>query len=158
MNKPITITNLDELRALIHQALDPSLLSKEYRHTWSADNPTAGLCSVAAEAAWFVLGSSKQGWISHVTSDPKNGGTHWWLEHTSGLRFDPTEEQYRSIGDVPPYERGAQGRPTGFMGIRQDPGNEWGFERKPSKRAQDLLNRMRDLQHRPIASIASKKT
>ena len=145
MSKPISITNLNELRQRIHQALDPSLLSKEYRHTWSATNPTAGLCSVAAEAAWFILGGSQSGWVSHVASDPKNGGTHWWLEHSSGLRFDPTEEQYRTIGDVPPYERGALGRPTGFMGIRQDPGNAWGFDRKPSRRAQELLTRMMDV-------------
>ena len=30
------------------------------------------------------------------------------------------------------------------MGIRQDPGNAWWFDRKPSRRAQVLLDRMLD--------------
>lgn len=70
-------------------------------------------------------------------------GTHWWLENRqTGERFDPTEEQYRSQGRQPPYERGLPGQGAGFMGIRRDEENPWGFERRPSSRALRLLERV----------------
>lgn len=142
---PPTCLNLDELRKRLHAALDPSLLHPRYRAQWTKENPTFGMCSVASEAAWFMLGGSAKGWHAYVTQDPWSGGTHWWLEHRSGLRFDPTEEQYLTQGQQPPYHRGLPGKPCGFMGIRVDPNSPWGFDRKPSTRAQALIDTMRAL-------------
>jgi hypothetical protein len=138
--------NLIDLRNKIHGALTPELLSSAYRHCWSPDNITAGLCSVAAEAAWFVLGGTPAGWAAWVARDTEAQGTHWWLEHESGLRFDPTEEQYRVCGQVPPYERGMRGHKAGFMGVRQELESKWGFGRKPSLRAAKLLELMESIQ------------
>lgn len=118
--------------------LDPALLSKDYRAEWSPTNPTAGFCSIAAEAAYFLLGGVKQGWVAMVAADPE-GGTHWWLERSTSQgreRFDPTAAQYLSQGLTPPYERG---RPSGFMGQRQDPGHPYGFDRRPGRRAEAVL-------------------
>lgn len=134
--------DLDHLRRRLHESLGPDLLSSAYRHTWSEGNPTAGLCSVASEAAWFVLGGLNSPWVPMVARDG-DAGTHWWLENRqTGERFDPTEEQYRSQGHLPPYERGLVGQGSGFMGMRRDEGNPWGFDRKPSLRAQRLLERV----------------
>lgn len=134
--------DLSALRARLHAALGPDLLAPDYRADWSPDNPTAGLCSVACEAAWFVLGGLPSAWVPRVARDGE-AGTHWWLEHReTGARFDPTDEQYRTRGAVPPYERGLEGKGAGFMGLRRDPGSPWGFERRPSARAQALLDRM----------------
>lgn len=137
--KPFVCANLNELRSMIHQSLTPDLLLPQFRKEWSPTNPTAGFCSVASEAAWFVLGGSSQGWSAYTARD-QNNTVHWWLQHTSGLVFDPTSEQYTSQNIPLPYQTSAPIKACGFMGVRQDPGNEWGFERKPSHRAQKLLN------------------
>jgi hypothetical protein len=132
--------------------LDPALLTREYRSQWSAENPTAGFCSIAAEVAYFVLGGVKQGWVAMVAQDPE-GGTHWWLERNTPQgreRFDPTADQYLSQGQTPPYERG---RPGGFMGQRQDPGNPFGFDRRPGVRAHQVLASLMN-QSNPGASLA----
>lgn len=127
------------LSVLILPHLGPNLLSGSYKAGWSLDNPTKGLCSVATEAAWFVLGGPQSDWTPYVTQDPQ-GGTHWWLQNGQGDKIDLTQDQYTSVGQTPPYDRGHLGHGTGFMGIRQDPGNVWGFDRKPSKRAQQVLS------------------
>lgn len=137
--KPFVCPNLDQLKLVIQQALTPDLLLAEFQKNWSITNPTAGFCSVASEAAWFVLGGAQQGWSARTARD-HNNVVHWWLQHTSGLIFDPTEEQYTSLGLHPPYRANCTVKPCGFMGVRQDPENEWGFGRKPSHRAQKLLN------------------
>lgn len=141
MSSPLQCTNLSQLRTTIQACLSPDLLHKNFRPQWAPDNPTWGFCSVASEAAWFVLGGSQKGWSAYTARDEK-GIVHWWLQHTSGLIFDPTEEQYTSQGKKPPYRAGAAGRIGGFMGVRKDEGNEWGFDRKPSLRAQQLLDKM----------------
>lgn len=134
--------SLPLLQEHLDRALGPDLLAPAYRSKWSEANPSAGLCSVACEAAWFLLGGSGSDWVPHVARDGQEG-THWWLQNAqTGERFDPTQAQYRSVGEVPPYERGLEGRGGGFMGIRKDSGSEWGFDRKPSIRAKRLLDRM----------------
>lgn len=137
--KPFTFTNLQQLRSLIQKSLTPDLLLPEFQKDWSVSNPTAGFCSVASEAAWFALGGSQRGWSAYTARD-HNNTVHWWLQHTSGLIFDPTSEQYTCVGLRPPYHNNAPIKACGFMGVRKDPGNIWGFERKPSVRAQKLLD------------------
>jgi hypothetical protein len=139
---PVTPRQLRTLRADIVQHLDPQWLEPAYRDHWSLENPTAGFCSLAAEAAFFELGGGPAGWKGMVQREPDNQ-THWWIEHAHGLRFDPTDSQYREAKDVPPYERGLIGRACGFMGIRRDPDNRWGFGRRPGTRAAELLSHLR---------------
>lgn len=138
-HKPFACANLEQLRSAIQQSLTPDLLLPVFQKNWTPANPTAGFCSVASEAAWFVLGGAQQGWSARTARD-HNNVVHWWLQHTSGLIFDPTVEQYTSFGLRPPYQTNCAVKACGFMGVRQDPNNEWGFERKPSLRAQKLLN------------------
>lgn len=145
-NQPFVCANLEQLRQCIQNCLTPDLLLPEFQKKWSSANPTQGFCSVASEAAWFVLGGSKQGWSAYTARDDNNI-VHWWLQHTSGLIFDPTAEQYTSIGKLPPYQRNATIKACGFMGVRKDSDNVWGFERKPSLRAQKLLNAIQIYDH-----------
>lgn len=55
--------------------LAPELLAPAWRSGWSATNPTYGFCSVASEAAWFLLGGGASGWLPCVARDD-SGGTH----------------------------------------------------------------------------------
>ena len=142
MTKPLpSAQELEALRLRIVAQLDPSMLKPPYDKEWTPENPTYGFCSIASEAAWFILGGKEAGWVANNVRE-EDGSTHWWLEHQSGLRFDPTAEQYYKANDVPPYERGIKGRPGGFMGLRRDEQSPWGNERRPGLRAQELLLRM----------------
>lgn len=132
---------LDQLTQRIKRCLDPSLLRAPYDAQWTPENPTAGFCSVASEAAWFILGGKEAGWVAHAARDT-DGSTHWWLMHESGCRYDPTAEQYYLAGKTPPYDRGIKSIPCGFMGVRRDENSPWGTGRKPGLRAQALLERM----------------
>lgn len=131
---------LDTLEQALRTAMCPDMLVSPYKEQWSPDNPTLGFCSMASEAAWFVLGGSKAGWSARVQRED-DGTTHWWLEHADGTRFDPTADQYRLAGKVPPYERGLMGHNSGFMGMRKDPDNVFGLGLRPGRRAQAMLER-----------------
>lgn len=132
---------LDALRARLQSGFTPELLHKDYREQWSPENPAFGFCSVASEAAWFMLGGRNAGWVAWSARDTDQS-THWWLRHESGVIFDPTSEQYTSIGRKPPYARGISGQAGGFMGIREDLNTAWPGQRRPSARARALMERL----------------
>lgn len=111
---------------LVQKSLSPELLSAEWR---AQSCPLEGHCYVASEALWHLLG--RKDWKPMVATyfEGERRCTHWWLEHrVSGVRADPTREQY--LPDIPPYEIG---RGSGFL------------TRKPSKRAKVVIERVRRL-------------
>ena len=118
--------------------LTPDLLLPEFQKSWSPKNPTAGFCSVASEAVFFLLGGGPAGWKAQTARDSK-GVVHWWLAHDDGRIVDPTSAQYTTQGRQPPY---SEARGGGFQGMRTDPDSPWGFGRKPSARAARLLERI----------------
>ena len=146
MSSMPSAADLAALTDRIKRSLDRTLLRAPYDAQWTPENPTAGFCSVASEAAWFILGGKEAGWVAHAARDV-DGSTHWWLMHESGGRYDPTSEQYYRAGNTPPYERGLKSIPCGFMGVRRDEHSPWGTGRKPSLRAQALLERMEAIPH-----------
>lgn len=137
--QPISDKEAELTIALVKQFLTPDLLKGKYVNRPLNAHNTWGLCSVASEAIYFILGGPKRGLVSYVARDT-DGSTHWWLKDSTGKIIDPTIEQYTSIGLLPPYQRGISGKPCGFMGIRIDINNKFGFDRKPSNRASILLN------------------
>jgi hypothetical protein len=136
---------LSEIIHAVRAHLTPDLLLPEFRKTWSKANPTAGFCSVASEAAFFLLGGGPAGWKAQTARD-SDGIVHWWLAHDSGLLLDLTADQYTARGMPVPYASG-KGRGGGFQGMRTDPDSPWGFGRRPSARAAVLLERIA----RPLA-------
>lgn len=105
--------------------LSPDLLKPEYRAV-NAGNPMYGHCYVAAEACFHALGGHSEWAIRRGKDDA--GIIHWWLENRlTGVRFDPTAEQYTSVGRVPPY---AVGRKASFL------------TKAPSARARELMKRI----------------
>lgn len=112
----------------IRGALTPDLLKPEYRFMADAGNPTAGHCYHAAEALWHLLGGAESEWTPHVYRE-EDGVTHWWLRHRkTGEIADPTAEQYRLVGDEPPY---ARGKGCGFL------------TKQPSRRAGEIIRRVK---------------
>jgi len=136
---PPSTATLAALRQQIQARLDPAWLQPAWRARWTPANPTLGFCAIAAEAAYFKLGGSPAGWLAYAVRDGVDS-SHWWLQHRSGLRFDPTADQFYQVGQVPPYERGLPGKPCGFQGMRVDETSPYGFGRRPSRHAQALLD------------------
>lgn len=131
----------------IKQVLTPDLLNQKYKNDIDLNNPTLGHCAIAAEALYFLLGGPLNGLIAWVARDVDDS-THWWLQHKiTKQRYDPTAEQFYLLSDVPPYMRGILGRPAGFMGLRKDSSNVYGFYRKPSIRASKVLDRVKKLNY-----------
>lgn len=90
---------------LIHDSLTPDLLDKKLLSGWSPANPLYGHCYVATESLWWLL----RYYYSDAPTEPRHGKdghgvTHWWLVTRDGEILDPTEEQYTSVGEVPPYD------------------------------------------------------
>lgn len=105
----MTAVSLPLLQAHLERALGPDLLSSAYRSHWSEANPTAGLCSVACEAAWFVLGGPSSEWVPHVVRDGDQG---WSLPLSRRSRFRSS--------------KGAESQPKRPVGRTvYRPGNAW---------------------------------
>lgn len=111
-----------ELRAAIQASLTPDLLKKGFRA--SSKIPTAGHCYVASEAYYHLAGGAAVGlkpmFIKHC------GVSHWFIRDlTQDEDIDLTAEQFT----VPvPYSKAVG---CGFL------------TRQPSKRAQELIGRVR---------------
>jgi hypothetical protein len=84
-----------------------------------------GNCYVTCEALYHLLGGKKAGWKPMVISF-KQGDNHWFLQHSSGLKLDPTKIQFGEGTDLP-YE---QARGKGFL------------TKQPSKRAAALIEKL----------------
>lgn len=117
---------MQQLIEQIKSALTPDLLKPQYLNLQNLGGPTAGHCYHAAEALYYILSSSEDGWVPHVYRE-EDGITHWWLKHVDGRIADPTVDQYGN--DPLPYERGL-GKGCGFL------------TKKPSRRAQIILDRI----------------
>jgi uncharacterized protein YegP (UPF0339 family) len=138
---PVSKIEANNAIELIQQNLSEDLLQGQYTNKPENAHISWGLCSVATEALYFMLGGPKRGLTSYVAKD-KDGTTHWWLQDKNGMILDPTKEQYTTLNEVPPYERNNPGKPCGFMGMRVELNNQYGFDRKPSKRASILLDKI----------------
>jgi hypothetical protein len=113
----------DQLSRLLSLALTDDLLAKEYLRARPKNaNPTYGHCYVASEAAYYLLGKkAKPLFLKH------EGKSHWMLKDANGNIIDFTASQFNS---APDYN---EAKPKGLM------------TKKPSKRAQKLIDRLRAL-------------
>ncbi len=157
------VENLMEVMKTVYSA---DLLSAKYAADdpgYVERNPTAGHCSVGAEALWHMIGGKASPYRDNWAYDraaarerqaqglPRAGEdeTHHWLAKLGdpSKRFDPTADQYlnqvqengRIISEPPPYQWGMA---AGFM------------TKMPSARAQCVIDRVANalLKH-PIDGI-----
>ncbi len=101
--------------------MDDDLRRPKYR---GHENPLTGHCYVASEALYYLLGGKAAGWTPMFVSH--EGEPHWFLRNADGHILDATASQFKT---PVPYEK-ARGK--GFLTL------------KPSKRAQEVMNRVRD--------------
>mgnify|MGYP006339512755 CR=1 FL=1 len=82
-----------------------------------------GNCYVTSEALFHNLGGKAAGWKPMLLR--VNGGTHWFLQHSSGLILDATAKQFG--GQKLDYSKA---RGNGFLTV------------SPSKRARRLMEQL----------------
>mgnify|MGYP001551555841 CR=1 FL=1 len=164
--------SVNALMRRLERVLTPELLSDDYQvdERYQKLNPTAGHCSAASEALWYMIGSWASPYRKHWAYDTKAARdrqaqgkkradvdrTHHWLQIPGGevgrgsAILDPTAEQYtrrrhvdgREVCKEPPYAFGVS---AGFM------------TNVPSKRAQVLIDRVaNDLLKRPLKNVSVK--
>ena len=114
---------INSLVRKVKSNLTPDLLKPIYREK-NKTNPMFGHCYVATEGLYHLLQSSE--YFPHCARD-EDGIVHWWLEDGTGNRIDATREQYDLVKKVPPYAKGKK---------------KWFLTKQPSKRTQELLNRI----------------
>jgi hypothetical protein len=146
--KAAPLAKADQLSRAIQEVLDEDradgarLMLKKYRDL--VDDSLGGYCTIATEAYFFLYDTDVR--------DPRDGGdlqpmrrgyeddtSHWWLLRKSdGALIDLTVRPGDTTdADAADYE---DGKPRGFM--------QHGYQR-PSKRAQELMNRVQALRSRP---------
>ena len=121
-----TRVGLRVLAAAIREQLTEDLRKPWYR---GHPNPIRGQCYFASEAAFYLLGEYRSGWVPQRVRLRFEGHSevHYYLRHqdTKAI-FDITADQY----DVePPYE---YGKGCGFV------------TKVPSKGAKKILDRVQD--------------
>ena len=112
----------------IKSVLTEDLLKDKYKG-YAHINPTHGHCYAATEALFYLLKETGISGYRPKRARDYNGVVHWWLENKVNI-LDPTEDQYRLVGDIPPYSTGIFG---GFL------------TSTPSKRAKEIIRRVRCL-------------
>jgi len=128
--RPLSDRETNDLVGKIQSVLTPDLLEPKYRKQSEGQHPTFGHCASATQAAYYMLGGKKSGYVPQVAKED-DGTTHWWLRHRqTGHVIDPTKEQYTSQGEKPPYDLG---RGCGFPNPNPD---------APSRRGQEIIDRI----------------
>lgn len=102
-----------------HVLNTPDICRPEFR----GRRPSSGLCYVASEAYYHLVGGKESGLVPKTVRH--EGSVHWWLEvRATGERFDLTADQFKK---PVPYEKG---RGRGFLTAR------------PSERARVVMTRV----------------
>ncbi len=102
--------NLKLVSKLIKDNLTPDLLPKKWVGR-NATNPSFGHCHTASSCLQKVFGTKE---LKLYRALDDEGIWHWWCMDKEGLLIDLTDEQYFSVGRVPPYENGEKASTLGF--------------------------------------------
>jgi hypothetical protein len=103
----------ESVMKVIQNQLSPDLLTKKYREE-NVTNPMYGHCYHSTQALFYLMNTDKLVPMSGI--DYRND-THWWLQDDETI-YDVTAEQYWSVGQNPPYDKGKR---TQWYGWKQRP-------------------------------------
>ena len=105
--------NICLVMGLIKRHLTPDLLTPKYR-VENLSNPTYGHCYHSTQALYYIMDTNK---LIPMSSKDYRDEYHWWLQDGEKI-YDPTAEQYYSVGKLPPYHNGKKSK---WYGYRQRP-------------------------------------
>ena len=112
-----TENNMCLVMGLIKQNLSPDLLRGRKSLMYPDDiqtNKYYGHCYHSSQALYYLMNTDK---LQPMSAEDYRGEKHWWLQSDEKI-YDPTADQYYSVGKLPPYEIGKKSR---WYGWKQRP-------------------------------------
>lgn len=103
-DKSLNVEKTNMYIKLIHKHLSSDLLMGQYKDKPVNAHSTYGLCSVASEALYFMLGGLNSDLVSYVVRD--DGSTHWWLQDSNGVILDSTVSNIHLLVNYHPIKEG----------------------------------------------------
>jgi len=112
-----TENNMCLVMGLIKQNLSPDLLRGRKSLMYPDDiqtNKYYGHCYHSSQALYYLMNTDQ---LQPMSAEDYRGEKHWWLQSDEKI-YDPTADQYYSVGKLPPYEIGKKSR---WYGWKQRP-------------------------------------
>ena len=112
-----TENNMCLVMGLIKQNLSPDLLRGRKSLMYPDDiqtNKYYGHCYHSSQALYYLMNTDK---LQPMSAEDYRGEKHWWLQSDEKI-YDPTADQYYSVGKLSPYEIGKKSR---WYGWKQRP-------------------------------------
>lgn len=114
------LEEIDTVMQLIRDNLTPDLLTTKYKEE-NKSNPMYGHCYHSTQALFYLV----DGEFEKMSAIDYRGDKHWWLQNGE-IVYDVTANQYWSVEQTPPYEKGKK--------------SKWyGWKERPHARSMNLI-------------------
>ena len=116
--EPFEYNQIDEVMGLIRDNLTPDLLGGRKKLMYPDDmrtNKYYGHCYHSSQSLFYLMNTDK---LVAMSGEDYRGEKHWWLQDGE-IVYDVTAEQYWSVGQNPPYEKGKKTAWYGWKGRPQ---------------------------------------
>jgi len=103
--KPFVKFEIHNVMKLIQDNLTPDLLSGRKKVMYPDDVNKVkyyGHCYHASQALYYLINTDQ---LKGYSAEDYRGEKHWWLQDGDQV-FDVTSDQYHSVGQKPPHDKG----------------------------------------------------
>ena len=103
--KPFVKFEIHNVMKLIQDNLTPDLLSGRKKVMYPDDVDKVkyyGHCYHASQALYYLMNTDQ---LKGYSAEDYRGEKHWWLQDGDQV-FDVTSDQYHSVGQKPPHDKG----------------------------------------------------
>ena len=103
--KPFVKFEIHNVMKLIQDNLTPDLLSGRKKVMYPDDVNKVkyyGHCYHASQALYYLMNTDQ---LKGYSAEDYRGEKHWWLQDGDQV-FDVTSDQYHSVGQKPPHDKG----------------------------------------------------
>ena len=116
--KPFVKFEIHNVMKLIQDNLTPDLLSGRKKVMYPDDVNKVkyyGHCYHASQALYYLMNTDQ---LKGYSAEDYRGEKHWWLQDGDQV-FDVTSDQYHSVGQKPPHDKGKVTKWYGWQEIPQ---------------------------------------
>lgn len=126
--KPFDYHQIGNVMEMIQNHLTPDLLGGRKKLMYPNDiktNKYYGHCYHSSQALFYLIDTDK---LVAMSGEDYRKEKHWWIQDKDNV-YDVTAEQYWSVGQNPPYEKGKK--------------SKWyGWQQRPQQISLDLMVRV----------------
>lgn len=116
--EPYPMSEIFAVMESIRENLSPDLLKGRKSLMFPQDvqkNRFYGHCYHSSQALYYLMDTDA---LVSMSATDYRGEKHWWLQDGDTI-YDPTAEQYTSVGQEPPHNRGKKSSWYGWKGRPQ---------------------------------------